>query len=160
MPSTTLRSSRMMAHLIDSLEAGRDIGHYGRLVFAIVARYFLPEREIRRLLLRNPGLSKAEAAGLLEQVESHGYSPPTRSRVLEWQTHQDFPICPDPEDPDSCNVYRDLVFPDAVYDRIEEYHVQKVRPRRARAAAARESTGASRRHEQGTRSTVAAGGRR
>ena len=29
-----------MAHLLDSLNDGKDIGHYGRLVFAMVARHF------------------------------------------------------------------------------------------------------------------------
>ena len=35
--STDLRDSPMMAHLMDALEAGTDIGHYGRLTFAMVA---------------------------------------------------------------------------------------------------------------------------
>lgn len=118
-----------MAHLLDSLEAGRDIGHYGRLVFAIVARYFLPADDVRRLLQRNPGFTEDEAASLMHQVETHDYSPPTRTRVLEWSAHQDFPICPDAADPDACNVYRDLVFPDEVYERIEDYHLQKLAPR-------------------------------
>lgn len=42
-----------------------------------------------------------------------------------------FPICPDEGDPDGCNVFRDLVFPDEVYERIEEYHYQKMRPQTA-----------------------------
>lgn len=117
-----------MAHLVDSLEAGQDIGHYGRLVFAIVARYFLKREEILRLLHRNPGFTKEEAASLVHQVETHGYTPPTRTRVLDWQSHQEFPICPTPDDPDACNVYRDLVFPDEVYERIEEYHIKKLTP--------------------------------
>jgi hypothetical protein len=29
-----LRKSEMMAHLIDALDQGEDIGHYGKLVFA------------------------------------------------------------------------------------------------------------------------------
>src|SRR5205823_10744542 len=33
-----LRNDSMMAHLLDSLRDGKDIGHYGRLVFAMVAR--------------------------------------------------------------------------------------------------------------------------
>ena len=118
----------MMRHLMDALDSGTDIGHYGRLVFAIVARYFLPDGEVTSWLMKNPGVSEEEAASLMHQVQTHDYSPPTRPRVLEWQRHQDFPICPNPGDPDGCNVYRDLVFPDAVYERIEEYHLQKVRP--------------------------------
>lgn len=117
-----------MAHLMDALDAGKDIGHYGRLVFVIVARYFLPQAEVMRCLMKNPDFSEDEAASLIHQVQTHDYSPPTRSRILEWQHHQEFPICPNPSDPDGCNVYRDLVFPDEVYERIEEYHMQKVRP--------------------------------
>ena len=128
MPADNLRSSPMMAHLMDALACGEDIGHYGRLVFAIVGRYFMSRQELVGWLLRNPGFSEPEATSLMHQVESHDYSPPTRRTVLEWQQHQDFSICPNPGDPDGCNVYRDLVFPDAVYERIEEYHYQKVRP--------------------------------
>ena len=32
-----LRENRMMARLLDSLDAGKDVGHYGRLVFAMIA---------------------------------------------------------------------------------------------------------------------------
>ena len=134
MPSQNLRSSPMMAHLMDALESGADIGHYGRLVFVIVGRYFISSEEVIRLLLKNPGFSEQEAASLMHQVQSHDYSPPTRRRVLDWQRHQDSPICPNPGDPDACNVYRDLVFPDEVYERIEEYHYQKVRPEVAASA--------------------------
>ncbi len=128
MPTDSLRSSPMMAHLMDGLDSRQDIGHYGRLVFAIVARYFMAADEVVGWLMKNPEISREDAAGLMHQIETHGYSPPTRRRVLEWQGHQDFPICPNPGDPDGCNVYRDLVFPDEVYERIEEYHFQKVRP--------------------------------
>ena len=41
-----LRKSRMMAHLMDALSRGEDIGHYGRLVFVMVARYFVSEDEL------------------------------------------------------------------------------------------------------------------
>jgi len=41
-----LRKNDMMAHLLDSLDAGKDIGHYGRLVFAMVARHFLSKSEL------------------------------------------------------------------------------------------------------------------
>src|SRR4026209_2943243 len=37
--SDNLRDSPMMAHLLDALEKGTDVGHYGRLVFAMVARH-------------------------------------------------------------------------------------------------------------------------
>ena len=41
-----LRKNGMMAHLLDPLSQGQDIGHYGRLVFAMVARHFLPEDQL------------------------------------------------------------------------------------------------------------------
>ncbi|ACZ41137.1 hypothetical protein Tter_0215 [Thermobaculum terrenum ATCC BAA-798] len=120
-----LRKNDMMAHLIDSLESGKDIGHYGRLVFVMVARYFLSEDEIVRLLKNDPDFSEEDARSLYKQVVSRGYNPPKRERVLEWQDQQDFPICPNPEDPGSCNVYKDLNFPEEVYEQINEYYDQK-----------------------------------
>lgn len=45
MASEELRKNGMMAHLLDALDTGQDIGHYGRLVFAMVARHFLDEQE-------------------------------------------------------------------------------------------------------------------
>ncbi len=120
-----LRKSDMMAHLIDSLESGKDIGHYGRLVFVMVARYFLSEDEIVGLLKKDPDFSEEDARSLYKQVVSKGYNPPKRERVLEWQDQQYFPICPNPEDPDSCNVYKDLNFPEEVYEQINEYYDQK-----------------------------------
>src|SRR5947208_7810580 len=88
-----LRDSPMMAHLLDALEAGQDIGHYGRLVFAMVARHFMEERQLVNYLEKNPGFSEGDAWALCAQVGHHDYSPPTRERILEWQEHQDFPIC-------------------------------------------------------------------
>ncbi len=116
----------MMSHLVSSLEAGHNIGHYGRLVFTMVARHFLPEDEVVSHLSRDPDCDETRARALYRQVEEHDYSPPTRERILEWQSHQDFPIVPKPEDPDAGNVYKDLRFPESVYDHITEYYEQKV----------------------------------
>jgi hypothetical protein len=110
----------MMQHLLNALERGEDIGHYGRLVFAMVARHFIDESELRRFLENN--LSKEEALALCKQVQAHDYNPPRRERILEWQARQDFPICPNPDDPRACNVYRELQFPDDVYEDIEEFY--------------------------------------
>ncbi|MDQ6832109.1 MAG: hypothetical protein M3008_01820, partial [Chloroflexota bacterium] len=63
--STNLRDSPMMAHLMDALEKGTDIGHFGRLVFAMVARHFLDEGEMVRLLGNQPDHNEAEARALL-----------------------------------------------------------------------------------------------
>jgi hypothetical protein len=125
MPVADLRKNEMMAYLLDALEDREDIGHYGRLVFAMVARHFLSREELRAWLRKNPGFSEDEARALVHQVEEKDYSPPTRERILEWQAHQSFPICPRAEDPDAGNVYRDLQFPERVYDHITEYHEKK-----------------------------------
>ncbi len=120
-----LKKNSMMAHLIASLEAGKDIGHYGRLVFAMVARHFLSRDELLAMLSKDPDFSDAQANLLVRQVEGKDYNPPKRDRVLAWQKEQEFPICPNPEDPDSCNVYKDLNFPDHVYEHIQDYVEQK-----------------------------------
>jgi hypothetical protein len=120
-----LRKNGMMAHLLDALDAGEDIGHYGRLVFAMVARHFMKDEELISYLQKDPDCGEAEAKTLVHQVEGKDYNPPKRDRVLEWQKQQDFPICPDADDPDSCNVYKDLTFPDHVYEHISSYYEQK-----------------------------------
>ncbi|MBV9581764.1 MAG: hypothetical protein JO057_24555 [Chloroflexi bacterium] len=120
-----LRESPMMAHLLDALEQGQDIGHYGRLVFAMVARHFATDAEVTDWLRKDRDFTEDEARALVHQVEGRDYNPPRRERILEWQRQQDFPICPTPDDPDTCNVYRELRFPDSVYEDISEYHEQK-----------------------------------
>ena len=120
-----LRKSAMMAHLLDALESGTDIGHYGRLVFAMVARHFLPEDELLEWLQKDSDFSEAQARSLVLQVQGRDYNPPKRARILEWQKEQPFPICPDAEDPDACNVYKDLKFPEGVYESISEYYEEK-----------------------------------
>ena len=123
--SANLRDSPMMAHLMDALQEGTDIGHYGRLVFAMVARHFLDEDEMVRLLGNQPDHNEDEARALLHQVEAKDYNPPKRERILEWQAQQDFPICPTPDDPTRCNVYSELRFPDGIYDNITDYYVHQ-----------------------------------
>ena len=123
--SANLRDSPMMAHLMDALQEGTDIGHYGRLVFAMVARHFLDEDEMVRLLGNQPDHNEDEARALLRQVEAKDYNPPKRERILEWQAQQDFPICPTPDDPTRCNVYSELRFPDGIYDNITDYYVHQ-----------------------------------
>jgi hypothetical protein len=122
-----LRKNGMMAHLLDALAAGQDIGHYGRLVFAMVARHFMDEQELLACLQKNPDFSDEEARALYHQVQGRDYNPPRRERILEWQKEQDFPICPNSDDPDACNVYKDLEFPDNVYQHITDYHEQKAK---------------------------------
>jgi hypothetical protein len=120
-----LRNDSMMAHLLDSLQSGKDIGHYGRLVFAMVSRHFMPHEEVLAWLTRDPDFSEQDAAAMLRQVEGKDYNPPKRERILEWQAEQEFPILPKPEDPDCGNLYRNLKFPDSIYSHIEQYQEQK-----------------------------------
>ena len=120
-----LRKDSMMAYLLDSLQQGRDIGHYGRLVFAMTARHFISQEDLLKWLSRDPDFSESKAKALIGQVEEHDYNPPKRERILEWQGEQEFPILPNPQDPDCGNLYRNLKFPDATYEHIEEYREQK-----------------------------------
>lgn len=120
-----LQKNDMMAHLISALNDGKDIGHYGRLVFAMVARHFLDEDELIGYLQKDRDFNEDQARALYQQVQGKDYNPPKRERVLEWQNKQDFPICPHPNDPDACNVYKDLQFPEHVYENISSYQEQK-----------------------------------
>ena len=95
-----LRQDPMMAHLIASLEKGRDIGHYGRLVFVMIARHFLSENELLEYLMKDRDVDERKARSLLAQVGARDYNPPKRERVLDWMSRQKFPICPDPADPE------------------------------------------------------------
>ena len=124
-----LRNNEMMAHLLDALDKGQDIGHYGRLVFAMVARHFLKEEELIRYLQKDRDFSEEQAQALCMQVQGRDYSPPKRERILQWQQEQEFPICPNPDDPDACNVYKDLEFPDEVYEHISQYYEEKAESR-------------------------------
>ncbi len=121
-----LRKDTMMAHLVDSLNAGKDIGHYGRLVFAMIARHFMPEAEVIEWLTKDRDFSEEDAALMLRQVAERDYSPPRKERILQWQGEQSFPILPNPDDPDCGNVYRTLKFPEEVYEHIQGYHVEKM----------------------------------
>jgi hypothetical protein len=120
-----LRRSSMMSHLLDALDKGEDIGHYGRLTFAMVAHHFLDREELVQWLSKDGDTDEQQARALAQQVEERGYNPPRRERILEWQGQQDFPICPDPDDPDACNVYNELQFPDGVYQDIQEYQEKR-----------------------------------
>lgn len=120
-----LRQSPMMGHLLNALDKGEDIGHYGRLVFAMIARHFVSDDELVELLTKDHDADEREIRTMVQQVQEKGYSPPRREKILEYQSQQDFPICPDPDDPDACNPYQDLQFPDEVYESIQEYQEKR-----------------------------------
>ena len=125
MPVEDLRKSPMMSNMLDALDRGEDIGHYGRLTFAMIGRYFMGNDELVELLTKDNDVGEQEMRALVQQVEDKGYSPPRRDRILQWQDQQDFDICPNPDDPDSCNIYNELEMPDEVYQSIEEYREEK-----------------------------------
>jgi hypothetical protein len=102
------------------------VGDYGRLTFVIVARHFLPDNELVRLLQDQPGYDETAARALVLQVQERDYNPPKRERILEWQSRQEFQLCPDPEDPSACNLYRELQFPDYIYEQIDDYWEEQV----------------------------------
>ncbi len=121
-----LRKDSMMVHLLDSLAAGTDIGHYGRLVFAMVARHFMPHEEVLAWMMKDKDVDEEKATLMLRQVEGRDYSPPRRDKILDYQSKQDFPILPNPDDPDCGNLYRNLKFPDEVYEHIGHYQEAKM----------------------------------
>lgn len=127
--SIKLTDSPMMAHLLEALKDGTDIGEYGRLTFAMVARHFMDDEEIIDLLSAQPDLDEEEARALLLQVKAHDYNPPRRERILQWQAQQEFQICPWPDDPNACNVYTELAFPDRIYDNIGDFWEEKAESR-------------------------------
>jgi DNA primase large subunit len=124
MPVDDLRRSPTMSHLLDALERGEDIGHYGRLTFAMAAHHFVDKDELVKLRMKGD-TDEHKARALVAQVEERDYNPPRRERILEWQAQQEFPICPNPDDPDACNLYKELDLPDEVFENIEEYREQK-----------------------------------
>jgi hypothetical protein len=125
MPVEDLRQSPMMAHMLDALDNGEDIGHYGRLVFAMIGRHFVSDDELVELLTKDHDADEQEVRAMVQQVEEKGYSPPRREKILQFQEQQDFRICPNPDDPDACNVYNELQFPDEVYESIQEYQEKR-----------------------------------
>ena len=119
-----LRKDPMMTTLLDALDAGQDVGHYGRLTFSMVARHFLPHDEVLAWLTKDQDFGEEQARLMLHQVEGRDYSPPRRERLLEWQSEQEFQFL-DPHDPDSGNLYRNLKFPQAIYEHIGHYQEAK-----------------------------------
>lgn len=125
MPVEDLKQSQTMNHMMEALKNGEDIGHYGRLTFAMVARHFVDNDELVQLLTKDHDADEQEVRAMVQQVEEKGYSPPRREKILEWQKEQDFQICPNPDDPDACNVYNELTFPDELYQDIQEYREER-----------------------------------
>ena len=94
MPIQDLQQDEMMVHLMEALENKQDIGHYGRLVFAMTARHFFSDEEVFDWLKKDPDCDDAKARSILVQVEQRGYNPPRRDRVLDWINSKAFPFVP------------------------------------------------------------------
>lgn len=124
MPVEDLKQSKTMNNILEGLENGEDVGHYGRLTLAMVGRYFVENEELAGLLSKDPGCTEEEARSLVKQVEDRDYNPPRRERLIEWQSEQDFKFV-DENDPDAGNLYNELQFPDEVFKDIEEYREEK-----------------------------------
>jgi len=127
--SENLGDSPLMARLLDALKSGTDIGRYGQFTFVTVARHFLTEDEIVKMLAKQPEMDVEKARALYIQVQEHDYNPPRRERILEQQAHQEFQLIPDPNDPDMGNLYRELRFPDGLYEHINDYYEDKAEAR-------------------------------
>lgn len=120
-----LRKDPMMARLLDALNEGQDVGHYGRLVFAMVARHFLAHEDVLAYLQKDRDFSEEQARAMLQQVDGRDYNPPKRERLLQWQREQEFRFI-HVDDPDDGNLYRNLKFPQEVYDHIGGYQEAKI----------------------------------
>lgn len=121
MPIAELEKDQMMSHLMGALDRGEDIGHYGRLVFVLAARHFISEDELTEWLTKDRDCDEEKARNLIRQVNARDYNPPSRERILQWMDKQGFPICPAPDDPGACNLYRNVQFPHEIYEDIEQF---------------------------------------
>ena len=86
-----LKQNAMMAHLLDALDHKKDIGHYGRLVFTMVARHFLSEDEVIAELAKDKDFGEAQARSLYAQVQDHDYNPPRRGEDFAVSAGAGFP---------------------------------------------------------------------
>jgi hypothetical protein len=123
--SNDMSDSPTMTRLLDALKKKTDIGHNGQFVFVTVARHFMDEAEIVKLLSHQPDMDEEKAQAFVQQLTERGYNPPRRERILQMQAEQDFAIIENADDPDSGNLYRELQFPDEIYEDINEYREEK-----------------------------------
>jgi hypothetical protein len=91
----------------------------------MLAHYFVDDEELVQLLAKDGDTDENKARALVQQVEEKGYNPSRRDWIVEWREQQDFQIYPNPDDPDACNVYNELTFPDGLYEDIQQYREEK-----------------------------------
>lgn len=121
MGKAELRANAMMAHVLNALEAGQDVGEYGRRLLAVVGRHFLGEDELVALLSSNVG--EGEARNLVREVTERGEFPPRRGKIVEYMKRQPFQIIPDLRDSKLDDVYEGLTFPPEVAAHIPRFEV-------------------------------------
>ena len=68
MPVEDLRQSPMMGHMLDALDNGQDIGHYGRLVFAMIGHHFVSEDKFVERLAKDHDTNEREIPAMVQQV--------------------------------------------------------------------------------------------
>lgn len=119
-----MRKSHMMASLWDDLKIGVDIGHFGRLLFCIVARHFMEEEQIIKLLTSGQQMLPEDAQAMLLNVNERNYNPPRPSVIRKWQQKQRYKIIPDEHAHDLAygNLYSELRFPQEIYDQVGEFY--------------------------------------
>jgi hypothetical protein len=112
----------MMGHMLDALDNGEDIGHYGRLVFAMIGHHFVSEDELVKLLTKDPRHERAGDPGDGAAGPGEGLQPAAARedpRVPEPAgTSRSAPI---PTTQTPAIPYQELQFPDEVYESIQEY---------------------------------------
>jgi hypothetical protein len=91
----------MMNHMLEAFDRGEDIGHYGRLTFAMVACHFVDNDELVELLRKDHDADEQEVHAMIQQVKEKDYSPPRRENA---QARKDTPVAagtgvPDLPDP-------------------------------------------------------------
>ena len=115
-----LQQSPMIHHLLDTLDWERTLATtYGRLAFAVVAHSFSERDELVEWPSKDGNLDEMRPARWPSRPR-RGPTAPRRERILGWQEQKDFSICPNPDDPDACNVYSELQLPDEAYQDIQE----------------------------------------
>jgi hypothetical protein len=91
----------------------------------MVGVYFANDDELVQVMTQDHDAEEREIRAMVQQVREKGYNPPNRDKILEWQQKQDFQICPNPDDPDACNVYSELDIPQGVLEDIQEYRAEE-----------------------------------
>jgi hypothetical protein len=72
MPVVDLKQTPMMNHMLEALENGEDIGHYGRLTFAMVGVYFATDDELVQILTQDHDADEREIRAMVRQVREKG----------------------------------------------------------------------------------------